>query len=160
MKFFVDLVIIEPYWNWNSLIYTPGRVWKRVIIEPYWNWNDRTPSSLIIFAVVIIEPYWNWNKCYRYSSISSVGYNWTLLELKFKRLSRMPVATPVIIEPYWNWNVAYTVPFTNKTGYNWTLVELKSTFICAIAMGAMRYNWTLVELKWHWHVRNIRNIKL
>ena len=57
------------------------------------------------FSEVIIEPYWNWNVTGTPNGVAVLGYNWTLLELKFKNQPVLSCLKCVIIEPYWNWNL-------------------------------------------------------
>ncbi len=169
---FLELVIIEPYWNWNAGLQALV-AWGVC----RYNWTLLELKSVIFvsmyyaFFSVIIEPYWNWNNILKHEGNTAYWrYNWTLLELKWGGEKSSPWIAEVIIEPYWNWNFvtagstnrklviiepywnwnAWRAPKRLKTWlrYNWTLLELKFNKQRWRMNITQRYNWTLLELKY------------
>ena len=63
------LVLIETYWNVNSIFYWSGRQSRGVLIETYWNVNVIEWMLKGIKGYVLIETYWNVNERASVSSI-------------------------------------------------------------------------------------------
>ena len=55
-------LLIEPFWNWNSLVSAISPLPVSLLIEPFWNWNSTLTSIMAMPVVLLIEPFWNWNQ--------------------------------------------------------------------------------------------------
>ena len=161
-------VIIEPYWNWNTVVILVISLISRynwTLLELKCKIERPAPNFLIgynwtllelklllfIFyyfpVYVIIEPYWNWNNIHSVEAIDEASYNWTLLELKWCPIFRLRTTRGGIIEPYWNWNEDVKNVIRIKARYNWTLLELKlmHLFFCSA------YAIVIIEPYWNWN---------
>ena len=58
-------VLIETYWNVNSLTAVGSSSRERVLIETYWNVNTLEDVIEQTGTTVLIETYWNVNKADR-----------------------------------------------------------------------------------------------
>ena len=129
----LHLVIIEPYWNWNTNSVIAFQYKQKEAQRIAIDWNTNSVIAFQNEEIVIIEPYWNWNEYH--GALTKEG----LL---------------VIIEPYWNWNWLLGVYQASvDSRYNWTLLELKCNIFRYIGVSVSSYNWTLLELKSH-HLRS------
>ena len=60
-EFAEDGVLIELYWNVNTLQNIPASDWTTVLIELYWNVNLQNVPDQTHQDTVLIELYWNVN---------------------------------------------------------------------------------------------------
>ena len=80
-----------------------NRLW--LLIEPYWNWNTISATSLINSFALLIAPNWNWNRPtsgyngYQMSLLIAPNWNWN-----FNIMPLKVGGGSLLIEPYWNWN--------------------------------------------------------
>ena len=105
-KIISKLVLIETYWNVNSLRSLRRlRAWL-VLIETYWNVNKRRCSIFRDNKPVLIETYWNVNQRRLYDVIKTQArLNRNILECKcVLSLVRDGGVQQVLIETYWNVN--------------------------------------------------------
>ena len=80
-----------------------------LLIVPYWNWNSRGIRLLLRRAMLLIVPYWNWNSAASVWRWWRVPFNRTILELKQFSLSNIQDKAKLLIVPYWNWNAVYWI---------------------------------------------------
>ena len=69
-----DLVLIETYWNVNSLTALEIINLSDVLIETYWNVNVVSLFLFPHFPTVLIETYWNVNVLSAGGSGAQTGY--------------------------------------------------------------------------------------
>ena len=125
----IQLLLIEPMWNWN---FTESRVIfnnELLLIEPMWNWNLTESQAWCCATWLLIEPMWNWNKVVSpLTAESGVTFNRTNVELKSEYGSICPVSK---LHPF-----------------NRTNVELKWEVRTALDCARRSFNRTNVELKY------------
>ena len=55
------IILIETYWNVNSVLPTLYPSVKPILIETYWNVNTGTDGKFSFDGQILIETYWNVN---------------------------------------------------------------------------------------------------
>ena len=100
-----QIVLIETYWNVNSLMPEPPLMPESVLIETYWNVNAQRRAVACRELSVLIETYWN---------VNVVQWN------KFAKVRG------VLIETYWNVNiVGKSIILIAERGLNRNILECK-----------------------------------
>ena len=67
-------VLIETYWNVNTLSLNSSRVVVPVLIETYWNVNMKSKNKDRQVFRVLIETYWNVNVKHNQMIVRTVRY--------------------------------------------------------------------------------------
>ncbi len=79
-------VELKPLWNRMDMVN------RSFLIEPMWNWNSLVPVADVLPVVFLIEPMWNWNSQNgQYFIDSHVLFNWTNVELKLRPTMLNPI---------------------------------------------------------------------
>ena len=121
----MQLVLIEPLWNWNCGRRLTTTTSNKVLIEPLWNWNRFCKYFCPFCSLVLIEPLWNWNSLREKNYNSIVSINRTFMELKQVNGYLRGHHKVVLIEPLWNWNYLIFAFCRYIISINRTFMELK-----------------------------------
>ena len=96
-------VLIETYWNVNTLEDVIEQTGTTVLIETYWNVKELLLPVQVGGLLVLIETYWNVKTDpVVITGDIRAGINRNILECKAQRMIASHLYLSVLIETYWN----------------------------------------------------------